>query len=101
MRGGRGGGRAGPCDGSRLGLGLSMPSCPHARVGELALGPQSPDSPGARTGAATPVRADRRPLPRTDIVNKDSRSTLRVLYSLFCKHKLKDGTDRGPRGPPS
>ncbi|CAK6444011.1 unnamed protein product [Pipistrellus nathusii] len=41
------------------------------------------------------------PVRPEDIVNKDSRSTLRVLYSLFCKHKLKDGTDRGPRGPPS
>lgn len=41
------------------------------------------------------------PVRPEDIVNKDSRSTLRVLYSLFCKHKLKASTDRGPRGPPS
>ncbi|XP_059537393.1 gamma-parvin [Myotis daubentonii] len=41
------------------------------------------------------------PVSPEDIVNKDSKSTLRVLYSLFCKHKLKDGPDGGPRGPPS
>uniref|UniRef100_A0A8D2ATY5 Gamma-parvin n=1 Tax=Sciurus vulgaris TaxID=55149 RepID=A0A8D2ATY5_SCIVU len=33
------------------------------------------------------------PVSPEDIVNKDPRSTLRVLYSLFCKHKLKAGVD--------
>ncbi|XP_054574550.1 gamma-parvin isoform X2 [Eptesicus fuscus] len=41
------------------------------------------------------------PVRPEDLVNKDSKGTLRVLYSLFCKHKLKDSADRGPRGPPS
>ncbi|XP_045042701.2 gamma-parvin isoform X2 [Desmodus rotundus] len=35
------------------------------------------------------------------IVSKDSKSTLRVLYSLFHKHKLKESMDRMPRGPPN
>ncbi|KAF6120844.1 parvin gamma [Phyllostomus discolor] len=41
------------------------------------------------------------PVSAEAIVNKDPKSTLRVLYSLFRKHKLKEGTDRMPRGPPS
>lgn len=41
------------------------------------------------------------PVSPEDIVNKDSKSTLRVLYSLFCRHKLKEEADRVPRGPPS
>ncbi|EPY86351.1 gamma-parvin [Camelus ferus] len=36
-----------------------------------------------------------------DIVNKDAKSTLRVLYCLFCKHKLEENTDGMPQGPPS
>lgn len=36
-----------------------------------------------------------------DIVNKDAKSTLRVLYSLFRKHKLKESTDSKPQGPPN
>ncbi|XP_054438554.1 gamma-parvin [Pteronotus mesoamericanus] len=39
------------------------------------------------------------PVSPEDIVNKDSKSTLRILYSLFRKHKLKDTADRVPRGP--
>ncbi|XP_045690903.1 gamma-parvin [Phyllostomus hastatus] len=41
------------------------------------------------------------PVSAEAIVNKDSKSMLRVLYSLFRKHKLREGTDRMPRGPPS
>lgn len=41
------------------------------------------------------------PVSPEDIVNKDTKSTLRVLYSLFCKHKLKENTDRKPRGSPN
>lgn len=41
------------------------------------------------------------PVSPEDIVNKDTKSTLRVLYSLFCKHKLKESTDRVPRGSPN
>ncbi|XP_047406885.1 gamma-parvin isoform X3 [Sciurus carolinensis] len=40
------------------------------------------------------------PVSPEDIVNKDPRSTLRVLYSLFRKHKLKAGVDGTPRGTP-
>lgn len=41
------------------------------------------------------------PISPEDIVNKDTKSTLRVLYSLFCKHKLKVNADRKPPGPPN
>ncbi|XP_012513840.1 PREDICTED: gamma-parvin [Propithecus coquereli] len=41
------------------------------------------------------------PISPEDIVNKDAKSTLRVLYSLFCKHKLKVNVDGTPRGTPS
>uniref|UniRef100_A0A8C8ZHW1 Gamma-parvin n=1 Tax=Prolemur simus TaxID=1328070 RepID=A0A8C8ZHW1_PROSS len=41
------------------------------------------------------------PISPEDIVNKDAKSTLRVLYSLFCKHKLKVNMDGTPRGTPS
>ncbi|XP_037016285.2 gamma-parvin [Artibeus jamaicensis] len=41
------------------------------------------------------------PVSAEAIVNKDSKSTLRVLYSLFLKHKVKESTDRMPSGPPS
>lgn len=37
------------------------------------------------------------PVSPEDIVNKDAKSTLRVLYSLFCKHKLKVDQDGRPR----
>uniref|UniRef100_A0A8C7BWK5 Gamma-parvin n=1 Tax=Neovison vison TaxID=452646 RepID=A0A8C7BWK5_NEOVI len=40
------------------------------------------------------------PIDPKDIVNKDTKSTLRVLYSLFQKHKLKESTDSAPRGSP-
>ncbi|XP_035584970.1 gamma-parvin [Zalophus californianus] len=40
------------------------------------------------------------PINPEDIVNKDAKSTLRVLYSLFRKHKLQESTDSLPRGPP-
>lgn len=40
------------------------------------------------------------PVSPEDIVNKDAKSTLRVLYSLFCKHKPKGHTDRTPRASP-
>ncbi|XP_010632661.1 gamma-parvin isoform X4 [Fukomys damarensis] len=43
----------------------------------------------------------RQPVSPEDIVNKDSKSTLRVLYSLFCKHKLKANEDGMPRGAPN
>ncbi|KAI4576061.1 hypothetical protein MJT46_001896 [Ovis ammon polii x Ovis aries] len=36
-----------------------------------------------------------------DIVNKDAKSTLRVLYSLFRKHKLKESTDGVPQRSPN
>ena len=36
-----------------------------------------------------------------DIVNKDTKSTLRVLYSLFRKHKLKETADGTPHGSPN
>ncbi|XP_071465510.1 gamma-parvin isoform X3 [Marmota flaviventris] len=38
------------------------------------------------------------PVSPEDIVNKDPKSTLRVLYSLFCKHKLKASADGTPCG---
>ncbi|XP_032201887.1 gamma-parvin isoform X1 [Mustela erminea] len=41
------------------------------------------------------------PIDPKDIVNKDTKSTLRVLYSLFQKHKLKESTDSAPRGSPN
>ncbi|EHB09785.1 Gamma-parvin [Heterocephalus glaber] len=41
------------------------------------------------------------PISPEDIMNKDSKSTLRVLYSLFCKHKLKANEDGMPRGTPN
>lgn len=41
------------------------------------------------------------PISPEDIVNKDTKSTLRVLYSLFCKHKLKENADRKPGGSPN
>lgn len=41
------------------------------------------------------------PVSPEDIVNKDAKSTLRVLYSLFCKHKLKESVDGVPRGSPN
>ncbi|XP_004478705.1 gamma-parvin isoform X2 [Dasypus novemcinctus] len=41
------------------------------------------------------------PVNPEDIVDKDAKSTLRVLYSLFCKHKLQEVADAGCRGPPS
>lgn len=37
----------------------------------------------------------------TDIVNKDAKSTLRVLYGLFCKHAQKAHRDSTPRGAPN
>lgn len=40
------------------------------------------------------------PIEPEAIVNKDPKSTLRVLYSLFRKHKLQDAADSTPRGPP-
>nr|XP_013008455.1 gamma-parvin [Cavia porcellus] len=39
------------------------------------------------------------PVSPEDIVNKDAKSTLRVLYSLFCKHKLKVDKDGRPQAP--
>ncbi|EFB19785.1 hypothetical protein PANDA_012016, partial [Ailuropoda melanoleuca] len=41
------------------------------------------------------------PINPEDIVNKDAKSTLRVLYSLFRKHKLKESTDSKPHEPPN
>lgn len=41
------------------------------------------------------------PVNPEDIVNKDAKSTLRVLYGLFCKHQLKANTDGTPRGAPN
>ncbi|XP_066217384.1 gamma-parvin [Saccopteryx leptura] len=41
------------------------------------------------------------PISPEDIVNKDTKSTLRVLYSLFCKHKLKASTNKMPHGSPN
>ncbi|XP_053441110.1 gamma-parvin isoform X5 [Nycticebus coucang] len=38
------------------------------------------------------------PISPEDIVNKDARSTLRVLYGLFCRHKLRVNMDGTPRG---
>ncbi|XP_003783476.1 gamma-parvin [Otolemur garnettii] len=38
------------------------------------------------------------PVSPEDIVNKDARSTLRVLYGLFCRHKLRVNTDGTPWG---
>lgn len=76
---------------------------------ELALPPRvrghTPQSQASWDGWSPP--ALRRPdwLPcfplTTDIVNKDTKSTLRVLYSLFCKHKLKENADRKPGGSPN
>ncbi|XP_044918428.1 gamma-parvin isoform X2 [Felis catus] len=41
------------------------------------------------------------PINPEDIVNKDTKSTLRVLYSLFRKHKLKETADGTPHGSPN
>ncbi|TEA32259.1 hypothetical protein DBR06_SOUSAS6610211 [Sousa chinensis] len=41
------------------------------------------------------------PVSPEDIVNKDTKSTLRVLYGLFRKHKLKDSTDGEPLESPN
>ncbi|XDB51050.1 hypothetical protein AB1E18_004604 [Capra hircus] len=41
------------------------------------------------------------PVNPEDIVNKDAKSTLRVLYSLFRKHKLKESTDGVPQRSPN
>ncbi|XP_052496845.1 gamma-parvin [Budorcas taxicolor] len=41
------------------------------------------------------------PVNPEDIVNKDAKSTLRVLYSLFRKHKLKESTDVVPQRSPN
>ncbi|XP_037702201.1 gamma-parvin isoform X2 [Choloepus didactylus] len=41
------------------------------------------------------------PINPEDIVNKDAKSTLRVLYSLFCKHRLQEIRDRVHCGTPN
>uniref|UniRef100_F6Y644 Parvin gamma n=1 Tax=Macaca mulatta TaxID=9544 RepID=F6Y644_MACMU len=41
------------------------------------------------------------PVSPEDIVNKDAKSTLRVLYGLFCKHTQKAHRDSTPRGAPN
>ncbi|XP_062971677.1 gamma-parvin [Cynocephalus volans] len=41
------------------------------------------------------------PISPEDIVDKDSRSTLRVLYALFSKHKLKASADGAAHGTSS
>ncbi|KAM9230452.1 gamma-parvin [Dugong dugon] len=41
------------------------------------------------------------PINPEDIVNKDEKSTLRVLYNLFHRHKLKESADGMPRGAPN
>ncbi|XP_012890882.1 PREDICTED: gamma-parvin [Dipodomys ordii] len=41
------------------------------------------------------------PVSPEDIVNKDTKSVLRVLHSLFSKHKLKADVDRVPGGTPN
>ncbi|XP_036722315.1 gamma-parvin isoform X1 [Balaenoptera musculus] len=41
------------------------------------------------------------PVSPEDIVNKDAKSTLRVLYSLFRKHKLKESADGVPLESPN
>ncbi|XP_077025247.1 gamma-parvin isoform X2 [Tamandua tetradactyla] len=41
------------------------------------------------------------PINPEDIVNKDPKSTLRVLYSLFCKHRLQENTGGMHCGTPN
>ncbi|XP_007939994.1 gamma-parvin [Orycteropus afer afer] len=41
------------------------------------------------------------PVNPEDIVNKDTKSTLRVLYGLFHRHRLAESADGLPRGAPS
>ncbi|KAM6216504.1 LOW QUALITY PROTEIN: gamma-parvin [Rhynchocyon petersi] len=41
------------------------------------------------------------PVNPEDIVNKDAKSTLRVLYSLFHRHKLRESSDGVAQGTPS
>ncbi|XP_008842941.1 gamma-parvin isoform X2 [Nannospalax galili] len=41
------------------------------------------------------------PVNPEDIVNKDAKSTLRVLYSLFLKHTMRTDGDGAPRGTPN
>ncbi|KAM4881346.1 gamma-parvin [Thomomys bottae] len=41
------------------------------------------------------------PVSPEDIVNKDTKSVLRVLHSLFSKHKLKTDAAGAPRGTPN
>ncbi|XP_058936949.1 gamma-parvin isoform X3 [Kogia breviceps] len=41
------------------------------------------------------------PISPEDIVNKDAKSTLRVLYGLFRKHKLRESTDGVPLESPN
>lgn len=41
------------------------------------------------------------PINPEDIVNKDTKSTLRILYSLFQKHSLRAVGDRAHHGTPN
>ena len=64
---------------------------------------ETPQSRANLDGWSPPPGSDHCPaLSRpTDIVNKDAKSTLRVLYSLFRKHKLKEKSDGVPQGSPN
>lgn len=90
----------GPGEGSSWGQ-VRRVGCPGAGGGGLTLAQETPPRPGklGRLVTASPTRACRAS-PSSDIVNKDAKSTLRVLYSLFCKHKLQGDMDRTPRAAP-
>lgn len=71
--------------------GLALKTCPWK-----TLCPGQTESVGH-----SPTRASSSLLCPTDIVNKDAKSTLRVLYSLFSKHKLRESTDGMSCGSPN
>ena len=68
------------------------------------LCPREPLGPGQRWMVGHPLPRPE-PCPAlpwpADIVNKDAKSTLRVLYSLFRKHKLKESADGVPLESPN
>ncbi|XP_037371104.1 gamma-parvin [Talpa occidentalis] len=72
---------------------------------EFHLTPSSPAEKLHNVSLALELLKDQgllsHPVSPEDIVNKDARSTLGVLYSLFCKHKLKENAARKPPASPN
>ncbi|XP_027628519.1 gamma-parvin isoform X8 [Tupaia chinensis] len=76
------------------------PSSPAEMLHNVTLALELLKDEGLLSYPVSPEGLTRRLWP-ADIVNKDAKSTLRVLYSLFCKHKLNAGVDGSPCGAPS